>query len=313
MSTTNSGPKIQILDGGMSRELMSLGAPFKQPEWSAQALIEAPEYVKQVHKSFVAAGADIVTTNSYALVPFHIGEDRFWQDGESLVQLSGKLARQVADEEYQHNGKQIIVAGSLPPIFGSYRPDLFDNKKVQRYLDVLVRGLAPYVDVWLGETLSLISEAEAVLLAVKDYPKPVWVSFTLEDEKEMADRSPRLRSGELVDYATHRMVVLGVNALLFNCSRPEYMEAAIKTAKKVLDESTGNFQLGVYANAFKPKPTNYAANEGVAETRQDLSPEAYEDFAKQWVNNGATIIGGCCGVGHTHIQGLTKALKSIDH
>ena len=73
--------KVQILDGGMGRELKRIGAPFQQPEWSALALLEAPQYVSQAHNAFIASGADIITTNSYAVVPFHIGELRFTDRG----------------------------------------------------------------------------------------------------------------------------------------------------------------------------------------------------------------------------------------
>ena len=73
----NTPPPITILDGGMGRELHRIGAPFRQPEWSALALIETPERVAEVHDGFAAAGARILTTNSYAVVPFHIGEARF--------------------------------------------------------------------------------------------------------------------------------------------------------------------------------------------------------------------------------------------
>ena len=69
--------ELLILDGGMGRELKAMGAPFRQPEWSALALIEAPEKVGAAHAAFVLAGADVITTNSYALVPYHIGEERF--------------------------------------------------------------------------------------------------------------------------------------------------------------------------------------------------------------------------------------------
>ncbi|WP_367249008.1 homocysteine S-methyltransferase family protein, partial [Pseudomonas sp. SB113] len=60
--------KIRILDGGMSRELQRLGAELRQPEWSALALIDSPDIVRQVHQEFIEAGSDVVTTNSYALV-----------------------------------------------------------------------------------------------------------------------------------------------------------------------------------------------------------------------------------------------------
>ena len=62
---------LMILGGGMGRELQRIGAPFQQPEWSAQALLEAPHFVSQVHRSFIDAGADIITTNAYAILPFH--------------------------------------------------------------------------------------------------------------------------------------------------------------------------------------------------------------------------------------------------
>lgn len=68
---------VTILDGGMGRELHRRGAPFRQPEWSALALMETPEIVRETHLDFLRAGAQVVTTNSYALVPFHIGQERF--------------------------------------------------------------------------------------------------------------------------------------------------------------------------------------------------------------------------------------------
>ena len=69
--------QVIILDGGLGRQLSETGAPFRQPEWSALALIEAPHTVREVHDQFIAAGADVITTNTYAIVPFHIGEDRY--------------------------------------------------------------------------------------------------------------------------------------------------------------------------------------------------------------------------------------------
>lgn len=174
MSTT------RILDGGMSRELLRLGAELKQPEWSALALINAPDIVRRVHQEFIAAGSEVVTTNSYALVPFHIGEDRFWKEGPALIRLAGRLTREAADAT---TDRKVLVAGSLPPIFGSYEPQNFQPSRVQDYLEVLVENLSPFVDIWLGETLSLIAEAEAVRKAVATSGKPFWISFTLADDE----------------------------------------------------------------------------------------------------------------------------------
>ncbi|MVA69814.1 homocysteine S-methyltransferase [Agrobacterium vitis] len=299
--------KVRILDGGMSRELLRLGAELKQPEWSALALINAPDIVRQVHAEFIAAGADVVTTNSYALVPFHIGEERFQSEGPSLIALSGELARQAADA----SGRKVLVAGSLPPIFGSYEPQNFDPSTVDAYLDVLVANLAPFVDVWLGETLSLIAEGEAVQKAVAATGKPFWISFTLADEAgQDIGGSPKLRSGELVQDAALWAADSGASALLFNCSKPEVMKAAVDVAAATFRQKGVSLDIGVYANAFEGEQGEAAANEGLHETRADLTDDAYCRFACDWADAGATMIGGCCGIGAAHIHQLSKALSA---
>ena len=63
-----------ILDGGIGRHLEKIGAPFGKPEWSALSLIQNPDFVFRAHHDFINAGADVITTNSYAIVPFHIGK-----------------------------------------------------------------------------------------------------------------------------------------------------------------------------------------------------------------------------------------------
>lgn len=84
---------MKILDGGLGRELARRGAPFRQPEWSALALIEAPETVKEVHLDFINAGSEVITTNNYAVVPFHIGQERFETDGVRLIKVAIEQAK----------------------------------------------------------------------------------------------------------------------------------------------------------------------------------------------------------------------------
>lgn len=298
---------IRILDGGMSRELLRLGAELKQPEWSALALVDAPDIVRQVHAEFIEAGADVVTTNSYALVPFHIGEERFQTEGASLIALSGKLAR----EAVEASGRNALVAGSLPPIFGSYEPQNFDPARVQDYLKVLVENLAPHVDVWLGETLSLIAEGDAVREAVANTGKPFWISFTLNDDAaQVSGGEPQLRSGETVRAAAEWAAGSGAAALLFNCSKPEVMKAAVETASAVFKDKGVSLEIGVYANAFEGEQGDAAANEGLHGTRADLTDDAYSRFACSWADAGATMIGGCCGIGAAHIHTVAVALRA---
>ncbi|WP_459747883.1 homocysteine S-methyltransferase family protein [Pseudomonas sp. 3A(2025)] len=291
-----------ILDGGMGRELQRRGAPFRQPEWSALALTEAPEAVIAVHAAYIDSGAQVITSNSYAVVPFHIGDERFAREGEALAATAGQLARQAADA----NGANVLVAGSLPPLFGSYRPDLFDAEQANQILQPLVRGLSEHVDLWLAETQSSIVEARTIRAGLPADGKPFWLSFTLQDED--VDETPRLRSGEPVADAARAAAELGVATLLFNCSQPEVIGAAIDAARAVFAELGVDIGVGAYANAFPPQPKDATANDGLDELREDLDPEGYQQWAANWVKRGATHIGGCCGIGPEHIAVLATRL-----
>jgi S-methylmethionine-dependent homocysteine/selenocysteine methylase len=286
---------ITILDGGMGRELQRLGAPFRQPEWSALALIEGPEFVTQAHESFVQAGAKVISSNSYAVVPFHLGDALFAERGLELAGFAGKLARDVANHHH------ISVAGSLPPVLGSYRPDLFEVEQARSILKVLIEGLTTHVDLWLAETLSTVGEAELVGEMLSSDARPIWFSFTLNDEGHAA-----LRSGESIEMAVAATLKHGAQTILFNCSAPEVMEDAVRQAKAAIGHAP--LEIGVYANGFAHTEEQVDANAGLRRIRADLDPPRYLDWAKKWVAAGATLVGGCCGIGPDHIRALSNEL-----
>jgi methionine synthase I (cobalamin-dependent) len=80
----------------------------------------APDTVRQVHRDYIEAGAEVITVNTYGVIKAELAkegvEDRF----RELNVLAAKLAQQARDE----TGKPVLIAGSLPPLRGSYRPDL---------------------------------------------------------------------------------------------------------------------------------------------------------------------------------------------
>lgn len=290
---------VTLLDGGMGRELFRIGAPFRQPEWSALALTEGPEWVVQAHRNFLEAGARVITTNSYAIVPFHIGDDRFRNEGRDLAALAGRLAREAADAFVGSS-----VAGSLPPLFGSYRPDLFDPAVAPDIIDPLVDGLREYVDIWLGETLGSIAEAAEVRAALDRADlsgEPLWISYYLHDR-----RAGELASGEPIADAVSAAIDLGASAVMFNCSEAEAISAAIPVA---MDTAAGRAQVGGYANRFSAAHTDTgAANDRLSDLRDDLDPTRYCDLTAGWLRDGATIVGGCCGITPDHIAAISEML-----
>lgn len=292
---------VTILDGGMGRELLRIGAPFEQPEWSALALMDAPDKVLEAHRNFIAVGADVIITNTYAVVPFHIGEQRFAERGAELVALAGQLARQAADEA----DRPVEVAGSIPPLFGSYVPDNFEPDLAPAMYRTLVEPQAPFVDFWLPETMSSVTEASAAVEAAythrRDNDQSVWLSFCLPDDP--SDGSVVLRSGEPIHQLVEALAPR-VEAFLVNCSLPERIDEALPELVHAVAEAGSSAKVGAYANAFEPKQAALAANSGFSHDRVDLTADVYADVADHWIELGASIVGGCCGIYPDHISEL---------
>ncbi|MGK0312853.1 MAG: S-methylmethionine-dependent homocysteine/selenocysteine methylase [Ilumatobacter sp.] len=301
-NSTESTNEITILDGGMGKFLRRIGAPFRQPEWSALALIESPDHVVDAHTQFIDAGAQVIITNNYAVVPYHLGDDRFAAQGADLIELSGRLARQAAD-----TAGVVLVAGSLPPLFGSYEPDLFDADRAPEIYALIVQQLDRYVDVWIAETLSLVAELDVIVAAIREHGsgQPIWASFSLPDAY---DGEIALRSGDtiddIIDVVTEHADV--VDAVMFNCALPEQMTPAIIELAEKVAAFELDIQIGGYANGFPDaRQPEYAANNTIFDRRPDLDAASYVDIVATWIDAGATIVGGCCDMYPEDIAALS--------
>ena len=115
--------------------------------------------------------------------------------------------------------------------------------------------------------------------------------------------TPRLRSGEPVAEAIEAVAKLGVAAVLFNCSQPEVIGAAIDAARETFERLGVKIHIGAYANAFPPQPKEATANDGLDPLRDDLDPPGYLHWAIDWQQRGASHLGGCCGIGEVRRAG----------
>jgi len=290
-----------LLDGGMGRELRFRGVDVMTSIWSARALIDAAEIVREIHSDFIAAGADIITINSYGIVKSNLAwagiEDRF----EELNLLACNLAKEARDA----SGRDVLIAGSLPPLAGSYRPDRVGKfEEIEPLYREQAEILAPHVDLLLCETMSSASEGRAAAAAATRTGKPVWVCWTLHE-----DISGRLRSGEDIIDAAGVLADLPLSGLLANCSAPESITKAMPQLKQ-----TGLKYFGGYANTFQPIPEDWKIEghkktDGSLGLREDLDPETYAVHASDWLNAGATVVGGCCGTRPAHIARLKELIK----
>jgi len=111
---------IVLLDGGMGRELRYRGVELSPTIWSATGLIDAPDIVRRIHEDYILAGADIITTNTYGLIREDLAKEGLENRFDKLNVKAGLLAQKAC----KISDHSTLVAGSLPPLKGSFRPDL---------------------------------------------------------------------------------------------------------------------------------------------------------------------------------------------
>ena len=289
-------PVITLLDGGMGQELLKRSSKDITPLWSTQVMIDEPDIVRDVHIDYIFAGARVITLNAYTMTPERLARDGQIEDFKKL-QVAAINAAISAREAA--GIPEVKIAGCLPPLVASYHAEVTPKYEAMlKSYSKIVAIQAPHVDVFLCETMSSIAEAKAALVAAKESGLPVWVSLTIEDNDQGL-----LRSGEALSDAVAMLNEFGADAKLLNCSKPEAILASWSKMKS--DQGL----TGAYGNGFTSidslKPGGTVKS---MQSRTDLGPAAYAEFAMEWVTNGAGLIGGCCEVGPAHIAELSKRL-----
>ena len=287
---------VTLLDGGMGQELLRRSSRVITPMWSADIMLNEPILVRDLHREFIDSGARVITLNSYTATPQRLKRENELQQLENLHQLAMNAA-QKAVELSQRN--DVAIAGCLPPLVASYRPDV--SLSFKDSLDTyrrLVELQSPASDLFICETMSSITEARAACTAALESGKPVWVALTVSDAHPQ-----QLRSGESLEDALKALASFDTQATLLNCSQPEAITACWELLRMTQSK------VGAYANGFISVDSLYPGDT-VEELsiRQDMSPQQYAEHAMSWVRNGASIIGGCCEIGPGHIKALHSKL-----
>ncbi|WP_439123099.1 homocysteine S-methyltransferase family protein [Marivita sp.] len=281
-----------ILDGGMGQELVRRSGTSPTPLWATQVMIDMPHLVRDIHADYFAAGADIATTNTYATHHDRLAGTAFENKFKDLHRIALDMALEARDA---HGSG--LIAGSIGPLGASYRADLQPAHHIAVDLMAeIARLIAPDCDILLYETVISAAQTRAALEAARGLGKPIWIAFSVDDED-----GSRLRSGEALSDA---VALCGdAAALLANCSAPEAMPAAIDVLK-----ASGK-PVGAYANAFTQITKEFLQNKSTVDAlsaRRDMGPEAYADQASNWIEHGATLVGGCCETGPDHIAELSR-------
>jgi S-methylmethionine-dependent homocysteine/selenocysteine methylase/SAM-dependent methyltransferase len=293
-----------VLDGAVGTELPRVGtgrSPQESDErlWGTRALIDTPDLVLDVHRRYVATGADVISTNTWGLASaLAAGGPRLWDETGAPVHWMDiarrglRLATTAVAEADRAN--ECAVAFSL-----NADVDSADGRETIRLLARLFADEPARPDVVLVETLSVLRpslfETVEELLGIG---VPVWLSFR------------RCRHGVCGVYGEHwggpegdefgraarRFEQMGVGALLVNCIPPDHVAGMVSYLRDFCD-----LPLGVYPNLGYYTDTGWRFDPGVG-------GEEYARMALEWREEGAQIVGGCCGTRPDHIVAARERL-----
>lgn len=286
-----SGP-VLLLDAAMGTELERRGVRTALPVWSAWALLEAPETVFAIHGDEVAAGADVLTANTFRTHRRSLAKGGLGERAQELTSRAVALARRAA----RRAGREVFVAGSLSPLEDCYRPDLAPEESVlsAEHLEQAHALAQAGVDLILAETHNSARELSAALRAGKQTGLPVVASM-------ITDGRGRLLSGEPLEDAAREIARLGPDVIAINCVPAALLCGDIALVARILPGQP----LGAWGNLGPPSDadkTKFTA---------DISPERYAELAREWIAIGVRLIGGCCGTTSAHTAVL-RALLDAD-
>ena len=295
---------IIFLDGGLGQEINKRSSNVhSHPLWSLQVMYDEPDVVLKAHLDFIQAGAKVLSLNNYTATFPRLAKygnpEQFYKTHELAYSIMLEAVKQANIER-----EKIDIAGCLPPLVASYVSSeaLPFDESVKQYKN-LILAQRDYVDLFLIETMSNISEARAAICALLSFEIPALVGLTISD-----DFSNTLRSGEKLELAVEQLIECGASALMLNCSFPETINSALPILAKL------GLPFGAYAHRFKSVKKLYPGSTvDNLSTRSDLSINEYLNFAFKWIDIGATIIGGCCEIGPGHISHLSSELQRYGH
>lgn len=292
--------EIVLLDGGTGTELEKRGAVMDPQAWCGTATLGSVEILESVHRDYIAAGADVITANTYASSRLMLEPAGYGEHVEDINRTAVAAAKRAREESARPD---VLVAGSLshmcPMTPDSANPDLSREPPREvmregfRELAMLLRDAG--CDLILLEMMYYPHRIPLVFEAALATGLPVWAGFSVR----------RDAAGELVSFAPERSIPLGellsplddaaVDAAGLMHSPSDVIEEAVRMVRARFDGPLSAYPDSGY---FRMPHWQFEAI---------IEPAALADFARTWVAGGVQILGGCCGLSPAHIAALRAA------
>ena len=294
-------------DGAMGTELRARGVEVPshiESIWSALALKKNSQEIIEVHKDYIDAGSDYITINNYAVTKPLLARNNLENEFKDLTEKAIDLAK----EAILSKGSNTKIAASFPPLETSYRPDLVPSKKIlENYYAEFAETLTGKVDFIICETMTTAEEGRMALKMAKRTNLPVWLGWTL-----MGNRLNKLPSGENLLDATKYCLELNPDAVLLNCCGINLITEGLKELQKLqLEIPVGGFANNERISKFSDTDSIVTNAEEIHYMNSsEVNELEYLEEVKKWIEQGATIVAGCCRTRPSHIKVIRDAINS---
>ena len=277
---------LLIFDGAMGTMLQDRG--LKIGELPEVLNISSANTVVEIHKSYIDAGANIITTNTFGVNKVKLKDSDY--SVEEIIEAAVENAKQAREK------RDVAIALDMGPVGELLEPmgSLSFESAYDIFKEQVVQGVKSGADLILIETMTDLYEAKAAVLAAKENSDlPVFCTMSYEEDG-------RTFTGCNILSMVMVLEGLGVDALGVNCSLgPKELEPLID---KILEIS--NIPVMVQANAGLPQIED-------GDTVFNISPEDFAEYSYNFAEKGVKVIGGCCGTNDKHIRVLAGILKDI--
>ena len=292
---------IIILDGGTGTEIQRRGVPMHDQVWCAEANVSHPDVVRAVHCDYLRAGAEVITANTFATSPLLFNAVKRDRDVRSLDRVAVRLAREAVEEAA--GGAPIAIAGS----FSTMRPVVARSDRTAKSKEWTLKQAEPLLhakaealaeagcDLILMEMMRDVDYSLWATEAAVATGLPVWVGVSVErrDDRRLAGFG---RPEWIIEDIVATLMATGAKVCLV-------MHTAIDDTADALALSKYNWAgpVGVYPGAGRFKMPNWVF--------EPVPSDAFVEHCRRWRQMGATLLGGCCGIGPEHIAALSKATR----
>ncbi len=291
-----AGERI-LIDGGTGSECLRRGASALPNGWSGGAALNDPEIVRQVHRDYIALGADVIASNTFAtgrnvLVDAGVAKD-FEESNRRAVELA-------VEARSMESADGVVVAGGISNWSFSGNRSSLDCLRENTIEQATIMHAAG------AELLSLemmvdLPRMTATLDAVSTIGLPVWVGFTIGPEvagdvDELDDEIELREGGPLAEAVAIARCYDCVDAMCLMHSDVRHTERGLITIRDCWDGP-----VGAYAHAAHMV-------DGELSFEGAITPDAYAAYGPVWHAAGATMVGGCCGIGPSHIAALAETM-----